>query len=308
MQFDLFDQGSDSQTGSRQTDLEMLIAEKAPMNTYELKQEAKRDRLNEAADRADEKAEASYKRSDMSEGASGIPFGQPILVGHHSEGRHRAAIKRADNAMRASVEDSKRAKELRSRADSVGKGGVSSDDPAATRKLQDQIDAAQGLQDFMKGANKLVKKAIKAGVENEASEGFEAYRAEVSALKGGDVRADQAAGLLKPDFGNRVGFAAYQISNNNANIKRMQKRVDELRKAASREHVEVEKEGFTVVQNVEENRLQFVFPGKPSAEVRAIMKSNGFRWAPSQDAWQRQLTNNAIYSGKFAMKEIAALG
>jgi hypothetical protein len=34
MQFDLFDQGSDSQPGGRQTDLEMLIEEKA-MNTNE---------------------------------------------------------------------------------------------------------------------------------------------------------------------------------------------------------------------------------------------------------------------------------
>lgn len=26
------------------------------------------------------------------------------------------------------------------------------------------------------------------------------------------------------------------------------------------------------------------------------MKSNGFKWAPSQGAWQRQLTKNAIYA------------
>ena len=42
--FDLFDQGSDSQPGGRQTDLEMLIEEKA-MNPYEQKQEARRERL-----------------------------------------------------------------------------------------------------------------------------------------------------------------------------------------------------------------------------------------------------------------------
>ena len=42
MQFDLFDQGSESQPGNRQTDLEMLIEEKA-MNHYERKQEARRE-------------------------------------------------------------------------------------------------------------------------------------------------------------------------------------------------------------------------------------------------------------------------
>lgn len=32
--------------------------------------------------------------------------------------------------------------------------------------------------------------------------------------------------------------------------------------------------------------------------TRSILKSNGFRWSPSQGAWQRQLTNNARYALK----------
>lgn len=75
------------------------------MNHYERKQEARRERLLAAAERAEAQSEAAYKRADLREEASGIPFGQPILVGHHSERRHRAAIKRADNAMRASIEE-----------------------------------------------------------------------------------------------------------------------------------------------------------------------------------------------------------
>jgi len=53
-----------------------------------------------------------------------------------------------------------------------------------------------------------------------------------------------------------------------------------------------------VVENFEENRLQIVFDGKPSAEVRSELKGNGFRWAPSQEAWQRQLNNGARYAAK----------
>lgn len=37
-----------------------------------------------------------------------IPPGQPILVGHHSERRHRRDLSRSDNAMRKSVEESKK--------------------------------------------------------------------------------------------------------------------------------------------------------------------------------------------------------
>ena len=44
------------------------------------------------------------------------------------------------------------------------------------------------------------------------------------------------------------------------------------------------------------NRLQIFFDEKPSDSQRAMLKSNGFKWAPSQDAWQRQLNDNAIYA------------
>jgi hypothetical protein len=298
IQFDLFDQGGDSQTGSRQTDIEMLIAEKEPMNNYQIKQNEKRDRLEAAADRAEARSNAAYGRSDMSEKTSGIPFGQPILVGHHSEGRHRAAIKRADNAMRKSVEEDKNAKRLRAKADGIGKGGISSDDPTAISQLEAQIFACKASQDLMREGNKIVRRYLKKGYCAE-------YQAEMEKLRPG-MREDQARGILEPDFAGRPGFPSYAMSNNNANIKRMEKRVEALKAASEREQVEIAKEGFKVVQNVEENRLQFVFDGKPSEAVRKIMKSNGFRWAPSQEAWQRQLTNNAIWSGKRAMAEIEA--
>mgnify|MGYP000567974511 CR=1 FL=1 len=48
--------------------------------------------------------------------------------------------------------------------------------------------------------------------------------------------------------------------------------------------------------NEGENRLQLFFEEKPSEEQRRELKSNGFKWAPSQGAWQRQLTKNAIYA------------
>lgn len=36
-------------------------------------------------------------------------------------------------------------------------------------------------------------------------------------------------------------------------------------------------------------RIRLHFPGKPTPAVIATLKSNGFRWAPSERAWQRQL-------------------
>ena len=96
------------------------------MNSFEAKQAARKAQLEAAADRAEDRANAAYGRADMSESATGIPFGQPILVGHHSEKRHRAAIARSDAAMRKSVDEGKKADALRSKAASVGTGGIAS--------------------------------------------------------------------------------------------------------------------------------------------------------------------------------------
>lgn len=50
----------------------------------------------------------------------------------------------------------------------------------------------------------------------------------------------------------------------------------------------------TVKQNTEQNRLQFIFPGKPEAAMIEKLKRNGFKWSPRNTAWQRQLTPNAL--------------
>lgn len=277
------------------------------MNSYEQKQADRRARLEAAADRAEDRSEQAYKRADMSEAATGIPFGQPILVGHHSEGRHRAAIKRADNAMRKSVEEGKRAADLRGKAAAVGTGGISSDDPEAIDKLAAKLTNLQTQQANMKAANKIVRKWSKKGVTPESEGGdFNAYAEELAGVAE-HFSAGMARELLKPQWGNAgpIGFAPYQLSNANAEINRLKKRIAQLEKAREAETKEHDFQGVCkVVENVEENRLQFIFDGKPDADTRGIMKSHGFRWAPSQGAWQRKLTGNARYSARLALKAL----
>lgn len=65
---------------------------------------------------------------------------------------------------------------------------------------------------------------------------------------------------------------------------------------ATRESSEITFPGGRVVQNWAENRLQIIFDEKPKSDIISELKRHGFRWAPSQGAWQRQLTNNAVYS------------
>lgn len=84
---------------------EAAIAERSEERAERL--EARADRLGAAADAA---YGAARQTMDM------IPFGQPILVGHHSEGRHRRDLARIDRNIGKSVELGREADETARRA------------------------------------------------------------------------------------------------------------------------------------------------------------------------------------------------
>ena len=267
------------------------------MNHYEAKQEARRERLERAADRADAQAAASFRRGDLREEVSGIPLGQPILVGHHSERRHRKAIERANNAMRAGIEASKRADELRAKAASVGEGGVSSDDPEAIEKLRAQLDTLERRQAFMKQANAAIRKHAAAGRD-----------AQIAALNALVIAPESAAKLLEPNCFGQVGFPDFTLKNNNANIRRVRQRIADLERRAQVTPSADEVRGDVIVRrNADENRLQLIFDGKPSPEIRAALKARGFRWSPTNSAWQRQLNNSAEFAAQCVLREIASI-
>jgi len=87
-------------------------------------------------------------------------------------------------------------------------------------------------------------------------------------------------------------FASYDLTNNNSQIKRLEQKLAEV----SRGFEGWAFEGGRAEANTEMNRLQLFFDVKPNEQQQTQLKQGGFKWAPSQDAWQRQLTDNAIYS------------
>lgn len=75
---------------------------------------AKAERYSDWADKAQQRSADAFNRSEAA--TAGIPFGQPILVGHHSEKAHRAAIERSWQNMGKSVAESEKAKEHEQKA------------------------------------------------------------------------------------------------------------------------------------------------------------------------------------------------
>jgi hypothetical protein len=181
--------------------------------------------------------------------------------------------------MRKAFEAQNRAGRLREIASGVGSNGISSDDPEAPDKIAERIEALERQHALRVRINKMLRTGDDAGI---------------LAL---GTTPEQLAALKTPDYLGRIGFADYQLQNARANIRRLQIRLTALKAAAKRETREVDLgNGVRQVENVEDNRLQLFFPGKPADHIRKSLKGFGFRWAPSVGAWQRQLTGNARYA------------
>lgn len=164
-----------------------------------------------------------------------------------------------------------------------GSGIIKSDDERAVEKLKEKLEDMKTLQEQMKAANRAIRlKDTEAGDD---------------ALREMGYSEEAIKELRKPDYCGRVGYPDYALSNNNANIHRVEERIKKLKTIKERGCSEQEYETFKVVENTEAMRYQIIFDGKPDAEVRTLLKNGGFKWAPSQGAWQRQITT----SGKYAL-------
>lgn len=253
------------------------------MNTYEAKRQARIDRLRDAANRASKESDSLHEQAHRM--ASVIPFGQPILGGHHSEGRDRRYRGRIQNKFKKAFEAQNKAAELSGRAAAAENStAISSDDPDAVVKLKEKLSELEKLQATMKAANKIIKR--KNGTQQEKVVELEAL-----GLK-------DPARLLVPDFVNRIGFPDYKITNNGAEIRRCKERIESLMEKAKEVDQEYMIGDIRIHENTSDNRLQIFFPSKPSEEIRSLLKSSGFHWSSYNRAWQRQLNGSARYALK----------
>lgn len=254
-------------------------------NSWEARQEARRTRYIERADKA--RAEGISAQKQANDMLSRIPFGQPILVGHHSEKRHRNLLSKADGLYRkAFVKCEGKAEHYENKADGVGRAGISSDDPDAVCKLKEKLQKYIKNQELMKACNKVIKH-----FKTQEEQLTELVKLGIS-----DINANE---LLKGDFCGRIGFASYSLQNNNAEINRLKKRISQLEviKSETLDHRE-EYSNFIFETDSNENRLMFIFEGKPDENTRTILKSYAFKWSPTRGAWVRKITPNALYAAR----------
>jgi hypothetical protein len=159
---------------------------------------------------------------------------------------------------------------------------ISASDPQALEKLNDKLEACTKQQTFMKEVNTYYRK----------------YGTCKGAPNMSDTLADKIDRRIQTTTRpwETVPFSNYELTNNNAEIKRLQKRIAEITRNREIGFVGWKFEGGEAVINTELNRLQLFFDERPTAEQCGILGHKGFHWSPRERAWQRQLNDNAIYA------------
>ena len=237
--------------------------------TRKERQEARAERYRQYAENAERRATAAFNASSAA--IDGIPLGQPILVGHHSEAAHRRALERSNGAMMRSVHESEKAAYYRQKAEAAeNNDNIYLGDDDAIERLKKKIAELTALQEQMKGANKIIRAKSLNDIEK--------------------IDALVHLGISKPKANKMVGaqiiFPGYALTNNNAKISAARKQLAKAEALASKEDREYTIDDITIEECYSENRVRIYFPGKPDDEMRENLKRDGFRWAPSIGCWQ----------------------
>ena len=172
---------------------------------------------------------------------------------------------------------------------------ISSSDALAVEKINLKIEKLEEKQSYMKEANSHYRK-------NGTLKGFK------------DLTDETASGydkIIKDKFLYKVPYAPYELTNNLQNINRLKDRLKELEAMKERTADSVSQydqiDGLTIEEDKDAMRIKLIFESIPSKEERDILKSWGFKWSPSNSAWQRMLNHNGIYATKQVINKLKAL-
>ena len=156
---------------------------------------------------------------------------------------------------------------------------ISTSDGQALEKQTSQLEKCKALQETMKAVNAHWRKYATCvgapGITGEQAK-----------------KLDEKIATTRYSW-ERVPFSTYDLTNNNSTIKRLESKVREVSKGFNGwEFI-----GGRAEANTAADRLQIFFnEPRLSKEQHMVMRRNGFVYSPTNEAYQRQLTENAIYS------------
>lgn len=252
--------------------------------------EARANKREQWAAARSKKSAAAFAASDMREERSGIPLGQPVLVGHHSERRHRRAIDKATAAMNRSIEHGRKADEhaaaaatLRARLDS----SIFGDDADAIAALEARAAAHDAEAERNGRINAAWRKAIgkvEGGGRIPAlvvAAGMRAIAAIVGAVEAAKIcqRADVLPACM-------ISRQIVSTTSPRAAARRDRERIEQItrdRQRAAERATACATANGAVLTVTGEDWAELAFPAKPERAVLVALRAAGWRFG--NGAW-----------------------
>lgn len=245
------------------------------MATYEDRKAKRTERLLNAAGRAHKTASDAFGVADAI--LDVIPMGQPILVGHHSERRHRRDLAKVDSSIRTGIDAEKHAEHLERLAAHVP--AISSDCDDAVDLLREKLIKLEAGHGRMKLANK-----------RYPATDWAAHLSE-------DEKAAAESNFQFWPGGPKRPFPS--LTSSSANIRRVRERIAELEERTAAPTMEtIAGPGWEIREDRDERRLVIQFDRKPDREMLAALRSGGFKWSPTRGAHIRMMSNGAIAAAR----------
>lgn len=233
----------------------------------------RRERLERKLERRREWAEKAKARSAQRFGiahqiADGIPMGQPILVGHHSERHARRDQERIHNNMGKGVELGRLAEHHDSKADGIERQldhSVFSDDENAVEALEARAQSNEAKREQMKRVNVLYRKGDAAGL---AALGLDL----------GQLRAK----LQGAYSWEQQPYPSYSLTNLGARIRADRERIKQIQ-ARQQRTAQAEAAGGVSIEQCADGYVRVTFAEKPERAILDALKAAGFWWGAG--AW-----------------------
>lgn len=227
--------------------------------------EAKLEKRQEWADKAAGRGQALHDQAHTM--ASAIPFGQPILIGHHSEHRDRNYRNRIHNKFGRAFEQMDLAKHHISKAAGLEnqlERSIFSDDPDAIESLEAKVAELEAQRERMKLVNKLYRKAD--------VEGLKALGLDYEQLK-------TKLAEMGPYFGS-APHLSYELQNLGGRIQDARRRIDTV-KARQKRAAKAEAAGGMSIERTQCGETSYatvIFSEKPERNILNDLRGAGFRW------------------------------
>jgi hypothetical protein len=241
--------------------------------------ENKLEKRAEWADKAKARSASASKRAYSI--MDGIPLGQPILVGHHSERHARRDAERIDNAIRAANDNrelaSHHAEKAAGLADQLDRT-IFSDDNDAHGCLEERIATREADAARMVAVNKAWRQSKGDVAKFAALAGIPEARAQVF-----------ADGIAKAYSWEKQPYPTYTLSNLRSRIRADKERMAIIA-AQQKRAAQAEANGGVVIEGTEGSKyVRVTFAEKPERSIIDALKSAGFTWHGG--SWQGERAN-----------------